>query len=44
MAEKKIAVAGTTGRLGTHTVEILRERGHVVVPISRGNGVDVITG
>ena len=42
--EKKIAVAGATGRLGRPTVEILRERGHEVVPISRGEGVDVITG
>jgi uncharacterized protein YbjT (DUF2867 family) len=43
-SEKKIAVAGATGRLGRPTVEILRERGHEVVPISRGDGVDVITG
>jgi len=42
--EKKIAVAGATGRLGHHTVEVLRERGHEVVPISRGTGVDVISG
>jgi uncharacterized protein YbjT (DUF2867 family) len=42
--EKKIAVAGATGRLGRHAVEILRERGHEVVPISRSTGVDVITG
>jgi uncharacterized protein YbjT (DUF2867 family) len=42
--EKKVAVAGATGRLGTHTAEVLRERGHEVVPISRSNGVDVITG
>jgi uncharacterized protein YbjT (DUF2867 family) len=42
--EKKIALAGATGRLGRPTAEILRERGHEVVPISRGNGVDVITG
>jgi uncharacterized protein YbjT (DUF2867 family) len=42
--EKKIAVAGATGRLGRPTVEILRERGHEVVPIARGEGVDVITG
>jgi len=42
--EKKIAVAGATGRLGTHTGEVLRERGHEVVPISRSAGVDVITG
>jgi len=43
-SEKKIAVAGATGRLGRPTVEVLRERGHEVVPISRGGGVDVITG
>ncbi len=43
-SEKKIAVAGATGRLGRPTVEILRERGHEVVPISRGEGVDVISG
>lgn len=43
-SEKKIAVAGATGRLGRPTVEILRERGHEVVPISRGDGVDVISG
>jgi uncharacterized protein YbjT (DUF2867 family) len=43
-SKKKIAVAGATGRLGRHTVEILRERGHEVVPIARGEGVDVITG
>jgi uncharacterized protein YbjT (DUF2867 family) len=42
--EKKIAVAGATGRLGHHAVEILRERGHEVVPISRSAGVDVISG
>jgi uncharacterized protein YbjT (DUF2867 family) len=43
-AGKRIAVAGATGRLGSHVVEILRERGHEVVPISRGSGVDIITG
>jgi uncharacterized protein YbjT (DUF2867 family) len=43
-SEKKIAVAGASGRLGRPTVETLRERGHEVVPISRGDGVDVITG
>lgn len=42
--EKKVAVAGATGRLGRHAVEVLRERGHEVVPISRGDGVDVISG
>ena len=40
----KIAVAGATGRLGAHIVDVVRERGHDVVPISRGNGVDVVTG
>lgn len=39
-----IAVAGATGRLGKHLVEVLEERGHGVVPISRSHGVDVITG
>ena len=33
--EKKIAVAGATGRVGHHVVEILREEGHDVVPMSR---------
>jgi uncharacterized protein YbjT (DUF2867 family) len=42
--EKKIAVVGATGRLGRPTVEILRERGHEVVTVSRGEGVDVISG
>jgi len=42
--EQKIAVAGATGRLGVPTVEILRGRGHEVVPIARSVGVDVITG
>jgi uncharacterized protein YbjT (DUF2867 family) len=40
----KIAVAGATGRVGRHVVEVLEERGHEVVPISRSKGVDVITG
>ncbi len=43
-SEKKIAVVGATGRLGHHAVEILRERGHEVVPISRSQGIDVISG
>jgi uncharacterized protein YbjT (DUF2867 family) len=41
---QKIAVTGATGRLGSHLVEILEQRGHEVVPISRSNGVDVISG
>jgi uncharacterized protein YbjT (DUF2867 family) len=40
----KIAVAGATGRLGRHVADVLAERGHEVVPISRATGVDVITG
>lgn len=43
-AAKRIAVAGATGRVGRHTVEVLRERGHDVVPMSRALGVDLITG
>ena len=38
-----IAVAGATGRVGRHVVEVLEARGHGVVPISRSHGVDVIT-
>ena len=40
----KVAVAGATGRAGRHAVELLAEAGHEVVPISRADGVDVITG
>ncbi len=44
MSESKtIAVAGATGRVGHHVVDVLAERGHEVVPISRTDGVDVIT-
>ncbi|MFE6777140.1 SDR family oxidoreductase [Streptomyces sp. NPDC057702] len=38
------AVAGATGRLGRHVVEVLTERGHRAVPMSRSTGVDIITG
>ena len=41
---QKIAVTGGTGRLGSHLVEVLEQRGHAVVPISRSKGVDVISG
>jgi nucleoside-diphosphate-sugar epimerase len=34
----KIAVAGATGRVGRHVVDVLEEQGHEVVPISRGVG------
>ena len=40
----KIAVAGATGRVGRHVVDILGSSGHDVVPISRSHGVDVISG
>ena len=40
----RIAVAGATGRLGPHVVDVARERGHDVVAMSRGTGVDVVTG
>jgi putative NADH-flavin reductase len=40
----KVAVAGATGRVGRHAVDVLNERGHEVVAISRSAGVDVITG
>src|SRR5215217_6431913 len=40
----KIAVAGATGRVGRHVVDILDSRGYDVVPVSRSHGVDVVTG
>ena len=43
-AARKIAVTGATGRVGRHVVELLEERGHEVVGISRSLGVDVVTG
>jgi uncharacterized protein YbjT (DUF2867 family) len=41
---KKIAVAGATGRVGRHVVDILEAEGHDVVAMSRSRGVDIITG
>jgi uncharacterized protein YbjT (DUF2867 family) len=41
---RKIAVAGATGRVGRHVVEVLEEAGHDVVRMSRATGVDVVTG
>jgi uncharacterized protein YbjT (DUF2867 family) len=41
---RRIAVAGATGRVGRHSVEVLRAAGHDVVPMSRSTGVDVVTG
>jgi uncharacterized protein YbjT (DUF2867 family) len=43
-ARGKIAVAGATGRVGRHVVDLLEGRGHDVVGISRSLGVDVVTG
>jgi uncharacterized protein YbjT (DUF2867 family) len=43
-ADKKIAVAGGTGRVGRYVVEVLREAGYQTVPMSRATGVDVTTG
>ena len=42
--QRKIAVAGATGRLGRHIVDVLEEAGHDVVPMSRATGVDVVSG
>jgi uncharacterized protein YbjT (DUF2867 family) len=41
---QKIAVTGATGRVGSHLVEVLEQRGHEVVPIARSKGVDVVSG
>lgn len=41
---QKIAVAGATGRVGHHIVDVLKAKGHEVVPMSRSSGVDVVTG
>jgi uncharacterized protein YbjT (DUF2867 family) len=43
-ALRKIAVAGATGRVGRHVVDVLEERGHDVVAMSRATGVDLATG
>ncbi|WP_199547120.1 SDR family oxidoreductase [Streptomyces sp. N35] len=44
MNNGKFAVAGATGRLGRHVMDVLEERGHQAVPMSRATGVDIITG
>jgi uncharacterized protein YbjT (DUF2867 family) len=43
-AGRRIAVAGATGRVGLHVVDLLEASGYDVVPISRSNGVDVVSG
>jgi uncharacterized protein YbjT (DUF2867 family) len=40
----KIAVVGSTGRVGEHVVDVLREQGVEPVEIARSLGVDVVTG
>ncbi len=40
----KLAVAGATGRVGRHIVDVLEAGGHDVVAMSRSSAVDVITG
>jgi uncharacterized protein YbjT (DUF2867 family) len=41
---KRIAVVGSTGRVGEHVVDVLREQGEEPVEIARSLGVDVVTG
>ncbi|HEY9294396.1 MAG TPA: NAD(P)H-binding protein, partial [Microlunatus sp.] len=40
----RIAIAGATGRIGRLTQDVLEQQGHQVVPISRRQGVDVVSG
>lgn len=40
----RIAVAGGTGTVGRHVVDVARRRGHEVVVLSRGTGVDLVAG
>lgn len=40
----KIAIAGATGTVGQYVVSTARARGHLVVPLSRTTGVDLLTG
>ena len=43
-ARRKIAVAGATGNVGRHVVDVLKNEGHDVVGMSRSSGVDVVSG
>lgn len=38
----RIAIAGATGTVGAHVVEVARARGHDVVALSRAEGVDLL--
>lgn len=40
----RVVVAGATGRIGSRTVARLRDHGVEVAPLSRAEGVDLITG
>jgi uncharacterized protein YbjT (DUF2867 family) len=40
----RIAVAGGTGLVGRHVVDAARASGHEVVVLTRGSGVDLVTG
>lgn len=40
----RIAVAGGTGRVGAHVVDVLRERGHEPVVLARATGIDLVSG
>lgn len=42
--KRKIAVAGGTGVLGRHVVEVARQRGHDVVALALSTGVDLVAG
>jgi uncharacterized protein YbjT (DUF2867 family) len=42
--KRKIAVAGATGNIGRHLVDVLEADGYDVVPMSRSSGVDLVTG
>jgi uncharacterized protein YbjT (DUF2867 family) len=44
LKQQRIGVVGATGRAGRHIVDVLRERGHQPVAMSRSTGVDVVTG
>jgi uncharacterized protein YbjT (DUF2867 family) len=44
MPSMRIAVAGATGEVGRHVADVVRERGHELVPLARSVGVDLTTG
>lgn len=40
----RIAVAGGTGAVGRHVVEVARQRGHEAIVLARAQGVDLVSG